>query len=554
MFIVYIFSVSHKIIGISYFIFSIISGFLGFTYSILIRIELLTIGVNVLFGDYQYYNCIITAHGLVMIFAFIMPVILGGFVNYWLPVLLGIPDMIFPRINNLSFWLYLLGVIFMILGVAIEEGIGLGWTLYPTLICIDFHSSISVDYSIFAVHVFGISSILNSLNIVGTIFCIRRRYVFIVFLNLFIWSIILVSLILIVVLPVLAAAVTLVLFDRNFNSVFYDILGGGDLLLFQHLFWFFGHPEVYIIIIPVFGFVSLLLDTLCIRFVFSILSGIYSMCSISILGFFVWAHHMFVVGMDVDSRAYFGSITFIIGVPTCIKIYNWLFTIFISDSIYCIELAYVMLFTFMFLFGGITGLLLANVGLDILLHDTYFVVTHFHYVLSLGAVIGVIGAFIHFLYRWIPVEYNIYIMYYLYYLIFLGSNLVFFPLHSLGLYSFPRRISDYPLCYLSLSYLISIGLLYLICFVLTLSNLFCFSNIALFYFFTYYLYFFSDNTYFSFYISIFNLTIYYGDFNNFLYVCVLLYCLLYDFLHLLIFDCFIILINTSSHSNILLIH
>jgi len=341
-----------------------------------------------------------------MIFAFIMPVVLGGFVNYWLPLLIGCPDMLFSRINNLSFWLYFLGVLFMVFGVVIEEGIGLGWTLYPTLICVDFHSSCCVDFAIFAVHLLGVSSIVNSINVLGTLLCCRKRYYSFVILTLFIWGVLLSSFLLILCLPILAGAVTMVLFDRNFNTCYYDVLGGGDLVLFQHLFWFFGHPEVYVIILPMFGLCSSLLECIGCRCVFSVLAMIYSMLSISFLGFFVWAHHMFTVGLDLDSRVYFGMVTLIIGCPTCIKIFNWLYSIW-SFDMFCLvfDIYFVYMFIFMFLCGGITGLILANVGLDVLLHDTYFVVAHFHYVLSLGAVVAVFGGFIHFFVLWVPCEF-----------------------------------------------------------------------------------------------------------------------------------------------------
>jgi heme/copper-type cytochrome/quinol oxidase subunit 1 len=398
-----------------------------------VRFELSTIGVGLLFGDYQFYNVLISAHGLVMIFGFIMPVIMGGFTNYWLPVMIGCPDMIFPRLNNLSFWLYLVGVLFMIFSVTIEEGIGIGWTLYPTLLCIDYHSGGSVDFAIFAVHLLGFSSIVNSLNVVCTVFGIRKKYFSMIYVNLFIWGMMFTSFLLITCLPILAGAVTLVLTDRNFNTSFYDVLGGGDAVLFQHLFWFFGHPEVYIIILPVFGIVSSIIDVISGKSVFSLLAMIYSMSSISLLGFFVWAHHMFTIGMDIDSRAYFGSITLIIGVPTSIKIFNWIFSIFCGiDILVYMESYFVYMFIFMFLMGGITGLLLANVGLDILLHDTYFVVAHFHYVLSLGAVVGFFAYTIHFMCKWIPIEFNSLLFIICFWIIFIGSNLLFGPLHNNG--------------------------------------------------------------------------------------------------------------------------
>jgi len=388
------------------------------------------------------YNVLITAHGLVMIFGFIMPVALGGFTNYFLPGLLGLPDMLFARLNNLSYWVYLLGTLFLLMSSLVEEGAGLGWTLYPALSCVDFHSSIAVDIAMFSVHMLGISSLMNSINVIGTILACRRRYFGLNRITLFVWGILLTSALLVIVLPVLAGGVTMILLDRSLNTCFYDVLGGGDLVLFQHLFWFFGHPEVYIIILPIFGLISMLIETHSGKSVFSSLSMIYSMSSISILGFFVWAHHMFTVGLDLDSRAYFGSITLIIGVPTAIKIFNWIYSIFSADIIVWVEMLFVLKFLVMFVVGGITGLILANIGVDVLLHDTYFVVAHFHYVLSLGAVVGVTAGIIHFMTRWTFLEYSYFYTYIIFSVFFIGSNLVFLPLHSLGLLSFPRRVSN----------------------------------------------------------------------------------------------------------------
>nr|UYP51016.1 cytochrome oxidase subunit I [Trypanoplasma borreli] len=459
-------TVSHKMIGLLYFLLALIFGFVGYMYSLFIRLELSLCGCGVLFGDYQFYNVIITAHGLIMIFAFVMPIILGGFANYFTPMMCGFPDLIFPRLNNISFWIFFLGGVLLLCGFISEEGMGVGWTLYPTLICYDFHSSLSCDFVVFSVHFLGISSILNSLNLVGTLFVCRRKYFSFVFWVLFIWGLFLTCILLIITLPILAGGVTMIFLDRNFNTSFFDIIGGGDLILFQHLFWFFGHPEVYIIILPIFGLVSTFIDIIGLRGVFSFVTMIYSMLCICVIGFFVWAHHMFVIGMDIDSRAYFGSLSLLIGLPTCIKIFNWFYSFLFYDLLLLIEAYFVVIFIFMFLFGGITGLLLANVGLDVLLHDTYFVVAHFHYVLSLGAVIGVFGGVFHFCWKWIPLEFFVFLVYYNLIVLFLGSNILFYPLHSLGLYSFPRRISDYPINFLLYSFLMLFGVIFLLCLVL----------------------------------------------------------------------------------------
>lgn len=520
-------TVSHKMIGLLYLMLSIICGFVGYIYSVFIRLELSILGSGVLFGDYQFYNVIITAHGLIMIFAFIMPVIMGGFTNYYLPVMVGFPDMLFPRLNNMSFWLFFLGFACVLSGIVSEEGPGTGWTLYPSLICIDFHSSLACDFIIFAVHMLGVSSILNSLNVVGTLFCCRRKYYSFLFWLLFVWGMLLTSLLLIICLPVLAGGVTMLLVDRNFNTSFYDVIGGGDLVMFQHLFWFFGHPEVYIIIIPVFGLISTLIDVIGLRCVFSVIAMIYSMLLICLLGFFVWAHHMFVVGMDVDSRAYFGSITLLIGLPTCIKLFNWLYSFLFIDIFIVFELYFVSMFILMFLFGGITGLLLANVGIDILLHDTYFVVAHFHYVLSLGAVVGFFGGFFHFCVRWLPIELYLFWLFYFLWMLWFGSNLLFLPLHSLGLYAFPRRITDYPISFLFWSYFMLTGLLFLISLIII-----CVGVFTIFLFWDYCVFFISIFMYclFCFFI-----------FNNWLPYVMALYLILIDFAHIILDYLFIIL-------------
>ena len=356
------------------------------------------------FGDYQLYNTQVTSHGLIMLFGFIMPVTTGAFANYLVPSLVGLPDMVFPRINVMSYLVYVVAGQLILVATYIEEGIGAGWTLYPTLTCADFHTSMSVDVLILSVHMFGLSSLLNAVNMIVTIFIGVSRGWTLKSTNLFVWSILFTSGLLVLILPVLAAGVSMILIDRNFNSCFFDVLGGGDLLMYQHIFWFFGHPEVYVIILPVFGLISLVIELSFHKPVFSSLGMIYSMSSISIIGFFVWAHHMFTVGLDIDTRAYFGSITITIGVPTAIKLFNWLYTLVMQRTILNIECLYLVLFILMFFIGGVTGLILANVSLDVQLHDTYFVVAHFHYVLSLGAVVGTLSGMYALIYYVVGLE------------------------------------------------------------------------------------------------------------------------------------------------------
>lgn len=520
-------TVSHKMIGLCYLLVAILCGFVGYVYSLFIRLELSLIGCGILFGDYQFYNVLITSHGLIMVFAFIMPVVMGGFANYFGPVMAGFPDMVFPRLNNMSFWMFMGGFGCLVSGFLTEEGMGVGWTLYPTLICVDFHSSLACDFAIFSVHMLGISSILNSINFIGTILCCRRKFFSFLTWTLFIWGSLVTCVLLIATLPVLAGGVTLLLCDRNFNTSFYDVVGGGDLVLFQHLFWFFGHPEVYIIILPVFGLVSTLVEAVGFRCVFSAVAMIYSMLLIAILGFFVWAHHMFVVGMDVDSRAYFGSITALIGLPTCIKLFNWIYSFLYTDIIVVFEVYFVFMFVFMFLIGGVTGLFLSNVGIDIMLHDTYFVVAHFHYVLSLGAVVGFFAGFIHFLGRWIPIELYLFWMFYFICTLFIGSNMVFFPMHSLGLYGFPRRISDYPVSFLFWSSFMLYGMLLLATLILFVCALFC-------------VFLFWD--YCMFFVSLFSFSIFcFFYFSNWLPCVTVMHLLLVDFAHIVLDYLFVML-------------
>lgn len=380
-------------------------------------------GVWILFGDYQLYNNQITSHGLIMLFGFVMPITTGGFANYFLPILLALPDMVFPRLNVLSYLLYVCAGFLILISTYIEEGIGTGWTLYPTLACSDFHTSISVDILILSIHFFGLSSMVNALNMIVTSIIGLLRGESLKTINLFIWAIQLTSILLVLILPVLAAGVSMILIDRNFNSCFFDILGGGDVILYQHIFWFFGHPEVYVIILPVFGLISLIIESKFNKPVFSSLGMVYSMISISIIGFFVWAHHMFTVGLDIDSRAYFGSITLMIGIPTAIKLFNWAYTMLLNRILVTADCLYVVLFIMMFFIGGISGLVLANVAIDIQLHDTYFVVAHFHYVLSLGAVVGIVGSFLSLTVHIINLEVYTFQIKWNFLIFLVGSNL-----------------------------------------------------------------------------------------------------------------------------------